>query len=795
MLKPAVSPYPQRRRDRAGWFWIDLMIFWLACSAVNHALLLSVYDFAQPLTVLLATGTSLLLSVLVCYNKYTVIASVLAPFAAAAGVLAAMSHNTELCRWMLDFFPWVGQNMAYTDADQVSPYFLPCVLVILFVITLLSYILVFQLRVMFAYLAGGAVACVVFYFTFDSYHIGHQAGAENLLYSLSVLLCCSLYYLARRQYSKTTSRLSFARSFIPFQRFFLPFVILTALMTGMFAPSVLGNTYSKAWAELVDWSLSHGAPAGFFDSEFMGFYPNQTELGGDIDLPDNPLFTVASSAPLHLRGVVYDQYDGRQWKDTLSSKGEQVIETEPMSAHYHSTSTKNLYRSYFSLDQPYIVENYDFTSGANSQYPLAARTFTIKDSKLFTRTLFSTTYTKRATFLTSSNEVLVNGSSVLLSSRRTRGADDNYTVSYLEPIAGTYNPYLKDSRGQTPIEEYLQLPGSLPERVRQLAQNLTAGHTDPYLACTYISNYLTRNQTYTTKPGKVPQGVDFVDYFLFENQSGYCVYYATAMVVLARSVGYPARYVEGYRVDGYDAGRGTVVTGQNAHAWAEVYLDGVGWMTFDPVTTNQFATNMRGAISSPLPQQSDPASSDLPSDLPSPSQPEGPVSMPESPSSIAQAGRSNVGFAATIIALCLIAGALLCFMITRYAVYRSRYRRRFDGCPNDRVIPLYRELERALRRCRCARAPNQTVYAYLSSLAPEFERLEQEGADRRHPTETRDYTDLCVRAAEAVYAAAYSEHAPSEDKKQALITLTIIAEKRVKKKMGAFLFALWWKQG
>ena len=793
MLKPAVSPYPQRRCDRAGWFWIDLVVFWLASSAVNYALLLSIYDFNQPLTVALGTGASLLLSVLICYNKYTVIASVLAPLAGLAGLLAAMSANRGLCRWAMDFFPWVGQNMAYTDADKASPYFLPCALVIVFVATLVGYILAFQLRVMFAYLAGGGALCLIFYFTFDVYHIGHVAPADGLLYGLCAVLCCALYYLVRRQYAKTTRRLSFARSFVPFQRFFLPFIVITAMLSGMFAPLVLRDTYSMAWVNLVDWALTHGVPNGFLDSEFMSFYRDQTTLGGDINLPDDPLFTVASSAPVHLRAVVYDEYDGRHWRDTLSAEGQTVVETEPMSAHYHSTSTKELYRYHFSLDQPYVELNYDFSSGVNTQYPLIARTFTIKNSKLYTRSLFSTTYTKRATFLTSRNQVLISASSALLSNRRTRGVEDDYTVSYLEPADNTFQYYLRDSRYQSPRQEYLQLPSSLPDRVVQLSQRLTTGYSNPYAACMSISNYLTRSQTYTTMPGDLPQGVDFVDHFLFEDQRGYCVYYATAMVVLARASGYPARYVEGYRVDNCDAGRGVVVTGQNAHAWAEVYLDGVGWMTFDPVAANQFATNMRGSAGN-LPQQSQPASSQTPSDASSNSQPQGPVSEPESSSSSeAPSGGSSVGWMIPILILCLAAAVLVCLIITRYAVYRSRYRRRLDGCPDDRVIPLYRELERALRRCRCAKPPNQTVFAYLTSLADEFERLDREGAGA-HPAGPRDYAALCEGAARAVYAAAYSAGPPAQEDKQSLVTLTDIAEQRVKKKMGPILFALWWKQ-
>lgn len=796
MLKPAIAPYSQRRCDRVLWFWIDLAVFWLAASAVNHALLVSVYDFSQPWIVLFGTGGSLLLSVLMCYNKYTVIATVLTPFAAIAALLAGMGVSRPLCLWALDFFPWVVNNMPYTDADKTSAYFLPCVLVILFVLTLLFYVLAFQLRAMLGYLAGGAALCILFYFTFYSYHVGHRTDREQLLYSLCVVLCCMLYYLARRQYARTTRRLSFSRSFAPFQRFFLPFFLIAVLVTGGLAPTVLGDTYSKTWVEMVDWLLSQGMPSGFIDSEFMSFYEEQKELGGDIELSDTPLFTVASSAPVHLRSVVYDYYDGRSWTDTLTSKGQAVLETEPMSAHGHGTTTKELYRQYFSLNQPYVQNNYTFGSKGNTGYPLRALTFTIKDSKLYTRTIFSSTYTKRATFLESRNQVMMNDSSALVSSRRMLGQKDSYTVSYLEPVEGTFDYYLKDSRWLTPKEEYLQLPETLPEMVRQLSLMLTQGYSNPYVACTRLSNYLTKNQLYTTTPGDVPEGVDFVDYFLFENNRGYCVYYATAMVVLARASGYPARYVEGFRVDDYDAGRGKVVTGQNAHAWAEIYLDGVGWMTFDPVSSNQFATNMRTALSAssalpPASSSSAPSESEAPVDSSMSSE----VSSSQSEaSSVAEEPKANVGFVAAILIACLLVAALLCFVITRYVVYRTHWRRRRDSCSSQEVLSTYRELERALRYCRYPRAAQQTVRSYLTSLAVHFAHMDQEMAARDHPIELHDYAALCQSAANAVYAVAYSEHTAQESDRQALLTLTILAERRVKKKLGGLLFALWWKQ-
>ncbi len=83
--------------------------------------------------------------------------------------------------------------------------------------------------------------------------------------------------------------------------------------------------------------------------------------------------------------------------------------------------------------------------------------------------------------------------------------------------------------------------------------------------------------TYTLDPAQPPEGRDFVEFFLDESHEGYCVHFATAAVMLLRAAGYPARYAEGYVVPAGGSGW-TDVPDYNAHAWAEVYCGGTGWM-------------------------------------------------------------------------------------------------------------------------------------------------------------------------------------------------------------------------
>lgn len=97
---------------------------------------------------------------------------------------------------------------------------------------------------------------------------------------------------------------------------------------------------------------------------------------------------------------------------------------------------------------------------------------------------------------------------------------------------------------------------------------------------------------YNTSPGKLPDTVtdetSFLDYFLLEKGEGYCIHFATTFVLLARAEGFPARYVQGFCVPSVSGGD-TPVYANMAHAWPEVYIEGKGWIPFEP--TPGFAIN------------------------------------------------------------------------------------------------------------------------------------------------------------------------------------------------------------
>jgi transglutaminase-like putative cysteine protease len=134
-------------------------------------------------------------------------------------------------------------------------------------------------------------------------------------------------------------------------------------------------------------------------------------------------------------------------------------------------------------------------------------------------------------------------------------------------------------------QRYLALPTEVPDRVRTLAIELTATEPTPYDRARAIQGYL-RTFPYTLDVSQPPLNRDVVDYFLFDLKKGYCDYYASSMVVLARAAGIPARLVIGYASGTYNLNaKRFVVTEADAHSWVEVYFPDIGWVPFEPTAS------------------------------------------------------------------------------------------------------------------------------------------------------------------------------------------------------------------
>ena len=309
-------------------------------------------------------------------------------------------------------------------------------------------------------------------------------------------------------------------------------------------------------------------PRDVFSLASEGYYPQgYTQLGGPAQPSEKEVMQVSAPRDVYLRGVVMNEYDGRAWRNTLG--GRRYLWDSPSMAAQRTRI--------FDQDLP----SETLASSLSDVSDVSVRMLRDGASTLFVpqRVRAFRAGGELVPYFTNSSELFIT---------RNLQAGDTWSVS--APLFRAGDPGLgtltdaaaqsEDPNWQSVLDTYTVLPSHLEEVVWQLAAEITEGLSSPYEKAFAIQNYLSRNYRYTLDVAEQPADLDFVTNFLFNTREGYCTYFASAMTVLCRMEGLPARYVEGYLAEP-DARGEALVTGKNAHAWTEVYFRGFGWLTFD----------------------------------------------------------------------------------------------------------------------------------------------------------------------------------------------------------------------
>jgi transglutaminase-like putative cysteine protease len=164
-------------------------------------------------------------------------------------------------------------------------------------------------------------------------------------------------------------------------------------------------------------------------------------------------------------------------------------------------------------------------------------------------------------------------------SYETRASVAIPTADDLRAASGIYPDWVTSN--------YLLLPEDTTVRTKELAFHITEGYETTYDKALAITRWLRQNIEYARETMPPPPDVERIDWFLFDYQVGFCNWYASAEVIMLRSVGIPARLAVGFARGDYVMEEGYYeVRGEDAHAWPEVYFPDYGWVEFEP-TVNQ----------------------------------------------------------------------------------------------------------------------------------------------------------------------------------------------------------------
>ena len=322
-------------------------------------------------------------------------------------------------------------------------------------------------------------------------------------------------------------------------------------------------------------------------------FGNRVTLHGAVELGSEVVMVVQAPAGRYWRAMVYDEYDGRGWSNT----DDEIMDIPPQTempregidfAREELTQRITLYQptggQLFFAGQPIRVD-----------LPVEAQVSTHQPWWVRGGETTEVTQERVAgiSSLTSKVPVDPHNPYLIVSSVSAASEDmlrqvptlPEQIVSYLG-AEGFVSTIVRQNFPTTfpswVTGRYLQLPPTLPQRVKELALELTREYDNIYDKAVALEEYL-RQIPYNEDIEAPPPDRDGVDYFLFDSREGYCDYYASAMAVMARAVGIPARIAVGYAGGEYEGELdGYLVRRSNAHTWVEIYFPDYGWIEFEP---------------------------------------------------------------------------------------------------------------------------------------------------------------------------------------------------------------------
>lgn len=396
--------------------------------------------------------------------------------------------------------------------------------------------------------------------------------------------------------------------------YLLPFMLAAGLITAVlpsaenpiqwyFVKNLISSVQTLAYKIGDTFTVMFNSDSFEFGLNITGYSEDGKLLGRLANSDKEALLirkSVNSGKSLYLTGTVMDKYTGESWERTdkgsfdsgdfceyeldlletlLAFNSGGLIEAEGV---YAAREIEVFYRNLRTRSMFYPLK----TLKINSVIPSD-----LKSGSLFLKNVSDEKTSYRLRYLD------INYSSSEIINLLRNGADYSYNkninaaelyrdlikktgVISLTEIPENYAQLLKNRRESIKVE-YTQLPDTVKTEVYELSRDITANCANDYDKLTALENFLSGFE-YTLSPPELSGELTYQ--LLFETGEGYCTYFATAFAVMARTLDIPTRYVQGYLTTFDEKAENNlyVIRNKNAHAWAEAYIDGIGWLPFEP---------------------------------------------------------------------------------------------------------------------------------------------------------------------------------------------------------------------
>ncbi|MBE5104917.1 DUF4129 domain-containing protein [Bacillus thuringiensis] len=425
------------------------------------------------------------------------------------------------------------------------------------------------------------VLTIIYIVTFHNLHL------YNANYAIIRTVVIGFFMLSLLQVERIKERehlQNYTREISKLLRPLTMFIVLSATIA-YFAPK-----FGPQWPNPMDFLKFNTSEASKEQKvSTIGYGLDDSRLGGPFKADPTIVFTAQTQNKQYWRVETKDFYTGKGWevsenpkKVSFKNKNDVVSWYEQNTKTETTEATITMQKSYPHLAYPAGLVSVEASSDVSySVDPFSEKIYTMNGDSSTTLNSYNVTY-----------EI------------------PEFSIENLKAVKANEshetNPYF--------MTKYTQLPESLPQRVKDLAINLTNDKDNRYDKVLAIENYFTDNSfTYETTNVLFPaKKQDYVDQFLFDTKSGYCNNFSTSMIVLLRSAGIPARWVKGYTegtlentIADTEGENVYTIANNNAHSWVEVYFPGYGWIPFEPTKGFTNPYNFINNTPAPISQNSE----------------------------------------------------------------------------------------------------------------------------------------------------------------------------------------------